>query len=64
VHEQYHRDACRTRTIEEVLSTNDRLDEGIAYARGAACVTDALLNGSVDVNVDPLGPDNSVGGKQ
>jgi RHS repeat-associated protein len=58
VHEQWHRDQCRKRGLFEVLRSADNLDEAIAYAHEAGCLSDAIESGFVDVDVDPLGPDN------
>jgi RHS repeat-associated protein len=63
-HEQWHRDQCRRRTWPEVLQSNDQLDEGVGYAREASCLTDAISQGFVEVDVDPLGLDNIVWSRQ
>ncbi len=64
VHEQWHRDRCRSTTLADVLRSNGALDEGVAYAREPGCLKDAMQAHQVEVDVDPLGPGNEIRSRQ
>jgi RHS repeat-associated protein len=58
-HEQYHRDLCRSRQgFAQLMAWKQGTDEAFALLQELECLKHALLRGRVEVDVDPLGPDN------
>jgi RHS repeat-associated protein len=60
-HEQSHRDECRRKDYLTLESRRSAwVSEALAYAKQADCLTRAILQGSVVVDIDPLGPGNQL----
>ena len=60
-HEQAHRDLCKNRQgFEQRMQWKRGTEEALALLEELECLQQALLKGMVDVQVDPLGPNNKM----
>jgi RHS repeat-associated protein len=60
-HEQYHRDECRTGFYDKMTADRSILpwfSEAMGYLREYQCLKDALFQGFVTANVDPIASGN------